>query len=290
MDRHFGTAGVVWFMLLTCIAVGTDAQPITWSTSGVEHIGGTGTLDADEFDPACSTFGDTRYLYLEASTTRTTGISHLIIGINVDESKYAQLPYQMTANGHPAGSDPPSGIEPFVGGSPCWWSGSPVYSWDSGITDAVTNSPVNPIPGIGTWRAFAMQLEGDSLAGSEHNISLEPYFRFRSNETGFDVLESINGMVCGVITTGPSPLGNEAAIAGTTFYFDAPVRVVWEDAHKMHFPQYPDTFGLDIDFTFPKLPERRSAPGCWHSFQANAFTGKASLDAGGQDNTLGIRT
>jgi hypothetical protein len=113
------------------------------------------------------------------------------------------------------------------------------------MTDAVTDSPLNPLS-TGTWRAFVIPLDGDSLMGSGNHTVLQPYFRFTSNETGYEILQSVNGMMSGVITTG-------AAAAGTTFYFDAPITLYSPDDHKMHFAQYPDTFGLDIDFTSPMV-------------------------------------
>jgi len=235
-------AGLTCFFLVCILApVGIvtvlQAQPITFTQAGA-----TGGCNMGTFN-VCAGYDDVRWVYPVSYTNRTTDIAVLVIAINVDPDYFTQIPFGLSLHGFPAFStSAPVGIPAYGDWGVCWWSGTPVYSEVPPLSQAVADDPANPAPDVGEWVAFSIELMGDSLTGN-FNPNLAPTFRFKSDEPASQILGvGVNGFASGVITG-----------AETTFYYQIPMAMSRMEEHKMHFPQYPDTFGIDINFTDPKV-------------------------------------
>jgi hypothetical protein len=181
-----------------------------------------------------------RYVMAQAASQATSDIDYLIVGINMEDSVCTELPYFLIVTGIPY--DPPPGIPPYVPAD-CWWEGMPNFAFDEGLSNQVEASPANPIPGVGSWCAFMIPLDPASLPASG-SPNIEFYFVFDSDTETRKILESVNGLMCGTVSSAP-------ALQDTTFYFEVPWEAEPADSHKMHFVQYPDRTGMDVNFTYP---------------------------------------
>lgn len=233
----FSTTALVGLLVLTCLAVEAEAQPVQYRPGG-----DTRALDVDPWKIDCIIDPAVRYIVATASSEEVSGIDFLIVGINIEDSVCTQLPFDLIVTGYPG--DPPPGIEPYVPG-PCWWEGYPIHMCDEGLSDVVAASPQNPISGVGSWRVFTVPLYPDSLPQSS-TVNIELYFIFESDKTRTKILDSINGLMSGTISLAPGK-----ALQDTVFYFAVPWEAHPLEPHKMHFPQYPDVYGMDVNCTFP---------------------------------------
>jgi len=228
-----------WLLILT-FAAPVLAQPVVYSPGGA-----TRALDMDPWQIDCIIDPAVRYVMAQATSQGTNYIDYLIVGINMEDSVCTELPNKLIVTGIPGA--PPPGIEAYTPGG-CWWEGSPIHFYDSELSGIVEASPMNPIPGTGEWRVFLVPLYPTSLQPSAVP-NIEFYYIFESDATTRKILPSVNGLMGGTISSQPSALGT--AQQDTFFYFEVPWDAEPVDSHKMHFPQFPDTFGMDIDFTFP---------------------------------------
>jgi hypothetical protein len=225
-------------MLVGVLSAVVYAQPVVYAPGGA-----TRALDMDPWQIDCIIDPDVRYVRAQAASQETQGIDFLILGINIEDSVCTELPYDLIVTGYPGA--PPPGITAYSPGA-CWWQGAPVYACDEAMSAAVEASPANPIPGKGEWRVFLVPLYPSSLPQSSYpNIDL--YYIFRSEATVRKILDSVNGLMSGTISAGP------VLLPDTLFYFDVPWEAWPLEPYKMHFPQYPDSAGIDVNFTYPLL-------------------------------------
>ncbi len=226
------------FLILTCWCHAAQAQ-IIWS--------GWGSSRPWDINPgdACVVPPSERYLQVSGTTMPAPSAAFLIVGINMSttDPNLLALPYDVLITGHPSGQNPPPGIPPYAGGWPCWHQGVPTFPDDPAMSAAVTASSLNPIPGIGTWKAFRIPLSPQSLPLSISE-NVETYFTLDHNGDALGVMDDVKGFVSGIITTSVPP--------DTFLRYDAPAFGPQEFT-KMHFAQHPDTFGMDINFTYPKV-------------------------------------
>ena len=228
-----------WFLILT-LAAPLAAQPVLFEPGGA-----TRALDMDPWQIDCIIDPSVRYVMAQATSQATIDIDYLIVGINMEDSVCTELPYDLIVTGIPGA--PPPGIPAYVPGS-CWWEGFPIQPYDMGLSLMVEADPMNPIPGVGEWRVFLVPLSPDSLPGSPVP-DIEFYFIFESDTETRKILPSVNGLMSGTISSEPPAFG--AAQVDTFFYYEVPWESDPADSHKMHFIQYPDTLGIDVNFTSP---------------------------------------
>jgi hypothetical protein len=236
----FRTPALVGLLVLACLAAAAKAQPVQYRPGG-----DTRALDVDPWKIDCIVDPTIRYIVATASSEEVLDIDFLIVGINIEDSVCTQLPYDLIVTGYPG--DPPPGIEAYAPGD-CWWEGYPIHQCNQELSDIVASSPQNPMGGIGSWRVFTIPLDPQSLPQSS-TVNIEFYFIFESDKTRTKVLDSINGLMSGTIASIPAALGT--AQQDTTFYFEVPWEAEPLEPHKMHFPQHPDLYGMDINCTEP---------------------------------------
>lgn len=229
-------------LLLLTLAATVWAQPVVFSPGGA-----TRSLDMDPWQIDCIIDPAVRYMMAQATSQVTSDVDYLVVGINMEDSVCTDLPHDLIVTGIPGA--PPPGIEAYTPDD-CWWEGYPIYPYDAELSGAAEASPLNPIPGAGDWRVFMVPLDPDSLPSSA-TPNIEFYFIFDSNSTTRKIYDSVNGLMCGTVSSEPPVFG--AAQVETLFYFDVPWTADPPDSHKMHFPQHPDTSGIDINFTFPLM-------------------------------------
>lgn len=231
---------MLFTLLILTFTVPAWAQPVGFLPGGA-----TRSLDMDPWQIDCIIDPAVRYVTAQAVSYETQDIDYLIVGINMEDSVCTVPPYNLIVTGIP--DAPPPGIQPYFP-EECWWEGSPVHLYDEDLSNIIDASVQNPIPGVGRWRAFVVPLDPASLPASG-GPSIEFYFIFESDVETRKILESVNGLMSGVVTSMPATL--EAAQQDTLFSFQVPWEAEPADTHKMHFPQYPDTFGMDVSCTFP---------------------------------------
>ena len=229
---------LVCFLLLACIGRAVQAQ-IIWSGRGSTRPWDINPLDGCVVPP------EERYLQITGTTMLAPSAAYLIVGINMTttDPDLLALPFDVLVTGHPTGQNPPPGIPPYAGGSPCWHHGVPLFGDDPAMGVVVAASPLNPIPGVGTWRAFVIPLSPQSLPLSIAE-NVETYFTLAHGGDALGVMDDVKGLVSGIITATVPP--------DTILRYDAPAFGPQEFT-KMHFAQHPDTFGVDINFTYPKV-------------------------------------
>ena len=236
----YRTTALIGLLILSCLAVTAAAAPVQYLPGG-----DTRSLDVDPWQIDCIIDPAIRYITASAASQQTDYIDYLIVGINIEDSVCTQLPYDLVVTGYPGA--PPAGIEAYAPGA-CWWEGYPIHPYDPDISGAVEASPLNPISGTGEWRAYLVPLYPPSLPQSA-TANIEVYFIFQSDKTRTKILDSVNGLVSGTISSEPATLGT--AQQETLFYFTVPWDAEPTEPHKMHFPQFADTFGIDISCADP---------------------------------------
>jgi hypothetical protein len=229
---------LVCLLILAVWSHSTQAQ-IIWSGRGSSRAWNINPWDACTLPPS------ERYLQANGATIPASNAAFLIVGVDMSttDPDLLALPYELLITGHPSGQNPPPGLSSYAGGSPCWHQGVPTFPDDPAMSAAVTVNSLNPIPGIGTWRAFVIPLSPQSLPGSVV-ANMEAYFTLDHDGDALEVMNDVKGFVSGIITTSNPP--------DTILRYQSPAFGPQEFT-KMHFPQRPDLFGMDINFTYPQV-------------------------------------
>lgn len=229
---------VACLLILTVWTHSTQAQ-IVWSGRGSSRVWNINPWDMCPVPPS------ERYLQASGATIPASSAAFLIVGVcmSTADPDLLALPYELLITGHPSGQNPPPGLPPYTGGSPCWHHGVPTFADDPAMSTVVAAHPLNPIPGIGTWRTFLIPLSPQSLPASLVT-NMEAYFTLDHLGDALEVMNDAKGFVSGIITASIPP--------DTILRYQAPAFGPQEFT-KMHFPQHPDSFGMDINFTFPQV-------------------------------------
>jgi hypothetical protein len=179
-------------------------------------------------------------------------VEYLVVAINMDtfDPDLIKLPYSLIVTGNPSGTDAPPGIPAYKSGLNCWRLGTPRFVKDDVETDLVTNSPTNPIPGEGEWRAFKIPLQGNYLQTT--NLDIQCFFSLYHKGTGYQVLTAVNALASRLIPEPTMVASSETPVALGDWVYHVPGQFEF-DVEKMHFSQYPDTNGFDINCTYPKM-------------------------------------
>jgi len=230
--------GFVSLLVIAAWSQSIEAQVI-WSGRGSSRV-----WSIDPSGP-CGTPPSERYLQAIGTTMSASNAAFLIVGLNMSttDPDLVALPYDVLITGHPSGQNPPLAIPPYTGGSPCWHQGTSTFPHDAALSAAVASNPLNPIPGIGTWRAFVIPLGPQSLPSSAA-ANMEAYYTLDHYGDALEVMNDVKGFVSGIITNSIPP--------DTILRYQSPAFGPQEFT-KMHFPQRPDSFGMDINFTYPKV-------------------------------------
>lgn len=180
----------------------------------------------------------------------TTGANYLVLGIKVADNHPAmgQLPYGLVVTGNPTGFDAPPGIPPYISGPFDFWAGYPIFEPHSGWS-AYFNAN-DPDPGYGTWIGFPIELDPNTLpVNAGPNVQF--HFYLGSDESNLWLKDAILGWSSAVMSFSFPEKHNAAQAETLLYYYELPEYA--PPIHKMHFPQFPDTTGIDIDFTHPRV-------------------------------------